>query len=253
VYLCRGSLQAAVDTDEELQEELRSGMLHGPACTPQLAGQTLPPAQAVGAPRDQTRWACPGSPLCREGLVVLVRRAGKRRFSQRFEESIVAMIREAGGAGAAEGARSKTAHPAFDKDVSFETIACRQALRLAVYDADAGHSPVSVLALFAAARGVIAPHGAGLANLVAARPGLSVLEFHPAQPQHAASGIPGLNLCMLHLSRALGLTYTGVLMWPVGGGADAASSEPMGTGTSWAGDVSAVSSWLDALRPAACR
>ena len=230
-------------------------MLHGPACTLQLAGQTLPPAQAVGAPRHQTRWHWPGNTVCREGLVVLVRRKGKRRFSQGFEESIVAMVREAGGAGAAEGrgARSKAAHPALDKDVSSETSACRQALRLALYDADAGHSPVSVLALFAAARGVIAPHGAGLANLVAARPGLSVLEFHPSQPQHAASGIPGLNLCMLHLSRALGLTYTGALMWPMGGGADAASSEPMGTGTSWAGDVSAVSSWLDALRPAVCR
>ena len=46
-----------------------------------------------------------------------------------------------------------------------------------------------------------------------------VQEFHPAQPEHQASGIPGLNLCMLHLSRALGFAYTGALMWPVVEGA----------------------------------
>ena len=164
---------------------------------------------------------------CEDGLVVLVRRSGHtRRFSRSFEEHLLQTVE--GGA-----------------------HTCK--LRVAIFDADAGMTPAAVLALFAVARGVIAPHGAGLANVMAARKGTHVLEFHPAQPEHPASGLPGLNLCMLHLARALGLPYTGALMSPLeeaAPDADAGSSEK--GGTAWAGDLGVVREWVRDLRLAVC-
>ena len=192
-----------------------------------------------------------GAEVCGEdALVVLVKRVGRtRRFARAFEKLIFELVEE--------GRHGDST--------------CQ--LRLAVYDGDAGQTPVAVLAQFAAARAVIAPHGAGLANLIAGRRGLRVLEFHPAQPEHVASGIPGLNLCMLHLARALGFAYTGALMWPVVEGEgeeveglfkanavnevegemdeDARDTRDRGS-TSWTGDVTLLRSWVRSLRESVC-
>ena len=169
-----------------------------------------------------------GAQVCGEAaLVLLVRRTGRtRRFAPAFENVIRELIE-----GGLHGDST-----------------CQ--LRLVVYDADVGQTPAAVLTLFAAARAVIAPHGAGLTNLIAARRGLRVLEFHPSQPAHAASGIPGLNLCMLHLARALGFAYTGALMWPVEGQRDEDTGD--GGGTWWAGDAALLRSWILSLRQSVC-
>jgi len=238
-------LAVAVATDHELQQEL----LDAQGCIPLLdepvahtksrgGGQSAPSAAGVRAH---------GAEVCGEdALVVLVKRTGRtRRFARAFEKLIFELMEE---------------------DRHGDST-CQ--LRLAVYHGDAGQTPTAVLAQFAAARAVIAPHGAGLANLIAGRRGLRVLEFHPAQPEHAASGIPGLNLCMLHLSRALGFAYTGALMWPVVEGAgeeeeglfkanavnevegemdeDAGNAGDRGS-TSWTGDVALLRSWVQSLR-----
>jgi len=176
----------------------------------------------------------------RGGVVVLVRRAGRtRRFSRVFEESIIELFKNGFDSYLEDAERGRR---------EGDDGGC--GLEVAVYDADAGQSPLAVLALFSAARGVIAPHGAGLTNLVASRKGLHVLEFHPSQPDHAASGIPGINLCMLHLARALGLAYTGALMRPVEDEVDDITGEALGT--SWAGDIARVRSWLGFLLQEVC-
>ena len=241
----------AVATDHELQQEL----LDAPGCIPLLhqpmahtksrdgGGNSLQRARSAAGVRAH------GAEVCGEdSLVVLVKRTGRtRRFARAFEKLIFELVEEG----------------------RHEDSTCQ--LRLAVYDGDAGQTPVAVLAQFAAARAVIAPHGAGLANLIAGRRGLRVLEFHPAQPEHAASGIPGLNLCMLHLARALGFAYTGALMWPVVEGeqeeglfkanavseAEGEMDEDAGNpgdrgSTSWTGDVTLLRSWVQSLRQSVC-
>lgn len=246
-----GRVRAAVDADEALQEELAElGLLDGAACMPQFSSAVVR-AAGRSAATLQSRTGSPQQGSCGGRLIVLVRRAGStRRLAREFEKSIIAMIQSAGeeeASGRAAGATVRTASAGEDENAG-TGAPCH--LRLAVYDADAGHSPMAVLALFAAAQGIIAPHGAGLANLVAARPGVHVLEFHPSEPRHAASGIPGLNLCMLHLSRALGLAYTGAVMRPVEGELDPLSSEPIGT--AWAGDVDVVRRWVRTIVEAPC-
>lgn len=237
-------LQFEVATDKELQQEL----IDTSGCIPHLIdssaynlehrevrGGTSGRGRGEGAGASARHTTNGGEEYGAQGcgrgslLVVLVKRAGRtRRFSRAFEKSIGQMIQQAGHGGGSK---------------------CR--VRLGVYDADAGAAPKAVLSLFAAAQGVIAPHGAGLTNVVAAGKGLHVLEFHPSQPQHPASGIPGLNLCMLHLARALGFAYTGALMWPVEGEVDESSGEMLGT--SWSGDLAVVASFLLSLhRQASC-
>ena len=178
---------------------------------------------------------------CSGGVVVLVRRTGRRRLSREFEETIVGLVQ--GRDDAPQQQQPARHHPAAK--------AARGSwcgLRVVVYDADVGQTPGAVLALFAGAVAVVAPHGAGLSNLIAAPRGLHVLEFHPSQPDHPASGLPGLNLCMLHLARALGLRYTGALMWPV----DEQDRDTGEVGTAWAGDVSVLEAWVHALHRTAC-
>ena len=248
-----GRVRAAVDADEALQQELAEqlGLLDGAACMPQISSATTVRASGRSVENLQSRTRIPHPGSCGGGLIVLVRRAGStRRLAHEFEKRIIALIQSAGEdvpSARAAGAPGRMASSRENEDTG-SRAPCR--LRLAVYDADAGHSPMAVLALFAAAHGVIAPHGAGLVNLVAARPGVRVLEFHPSEPRHAASGIPGLNLCMLHLARALGLAYTGAVMRPVEGDVDPFSSEPMGT--AWAGDVDVVHGWVRAVVEATC-
>jgi hypothetical protein len=67
--------------------------------------------------------------------------------------------------------------------------------------------------LFAAADAVVAPHGAGLVNLIYARPGVKVLELFPPG---------GVNVCYWSLCEALGHQYAYAVGFPgaAGGGPD---------------------------------
>ena len=264
----RSRLKMAVAADEALQQEL----LDAPGCIPLLTRAQVQGAVGAGAGGEAGGGGGGGgagdggdgtsatAPLpaairaraCGDSvLVVLVRRSGRtRRFSRAFEHSIRRMIEGVDPGGAASRRTAASA-----AGVAWGG-GCR--MRLAVYDSDAGQTPAAVLALFAAAHAVIAPHGAGLANLIAARPGMHVLEFHPALPQHPSSGLPGLNLCMLHLARALGFAYSGAVMWPVEEAAQGHDDDEEWEGehryrsTSWAGHVPAIGSWIDAVKHTWC-
>ena len=48
-----------------------------------------------------------------------------------------------------------------------------------------------------------------MVNMLSARPGLHVLEFHPSAPSHPSTGLAGLNMCMLYLASLLGHHYWG--------------------------------------------
>mmetsp|Transcript_48628 Transcript_48628/g.75906 ORF Transcript_48628/g.75906 Transcript_48628/m.75906 type:complete len:342 (+) Transcript_48628:154-1179(+) len=155
----------------------------------------------------------------KEPVILLVQRSGRtRRLSQDVDKMIRSAVLDIGG-------------------------------RLIEYDAGLGLSPRTVLRLFGCADAVIAPHGAGLANLISSRPGVHVLEFHPSSPSHESSGMPGLNLCALHLSRVLGLHYTGALMHPVREteGTTGAADSGGGEATAWTVEESVVETWLRSL------
>eukprot|EP00960_Hanusia_phi_P004282 125208-Hanusia_phi.AAC.5 len=131
---------------------------------------------------------------CRTVLVMFSANLAPCFFPRRSEEEIISAIREKG-------------------------------FQIFVYDSDAGVHPAVLLSIVSCASAMIGPHGlrplpsptrsdsteagAGMVNMLGARPGLHVLEFHPSFPSHPSTGLAGLNMCMLYLARILGHHYTG--------------------------------------------
>ncbi|GBG80497.1 hypothetical protein CBR_g30959 [Chara braunii] len=146
------------------------------------------------------------SPLPGQGTILVIKRTGRRRIENHDE--LVAALRKAveEAARAAAAVEEEEEAPDVERRGEFSAASSHNRRRVVeVYDDSLVRDTGEIWRLFMRADIVIAPHGAGLTNVLASRKGTAVYEF--MVPYGLTWDLTRLCWCYRDMSSMLGLYY----------------------------------------------